>query len=134
MKRPQDIKLYGGLDRLSGEWVEAAIDQIKKTHLQKTDRRSPNPTFKTQLWLEFQEAEAKIEAMENPTARKRKLNDDRAESAKQREKRKEWRITSELQPHVLHNLQTSILKTGQRMRKQNPESLCAILHRIDGDS
>ena len=38
--------------------------------------------------MEFQEAEAKIEAMQNPTARKHKLNDDRVESAKQQEKRK----------------------------------------------
>ena len=37
---PHTIKLFGGLDRFSGEWVEAANDQIKKTHMQKTDRLS----------------------------------------------------------------------------------------------
>ena len=143
---PHTIKLFGGLDRFSGEWVEAANDQIKKTHMQKTNRRSPKLTLQTQLRLEFQEAEAKVEAMQNPTARKRKLNDDRAESAKQREKKKRMEEETERvaatrsaqSPYVdlsVRELREVIyLKTGERTRKQNPESLRAILHRIDGNA
>ena len=145
---PHTIKLFGGLDKLSGEWVEAANDQIKKTHMQKTDRRSPKLTLQTQLRIEFQEAEAKLEAKENgkPNARKRKLSVDQTEKAKQREKKRreeeeEERVaaTDAVQsPYInlsVKELRDAIhLKTGERTRKQNPESLRAILHRIDGDT
>ena len=56
--------------------------------MQKTDRRSPKLTLQTQLRLEFHEAEANVETTQNFTSRKRKLNVDQAESAKQREKKK----------------------------------------------
>ena len=47
-----------------------------------------------------------IEAMQNPTARKRKLSDDRVESAKQREKRKSGRGK-----RAWHNLHTLIFQS-----------------------
>ena len=73
-----------------------------------------------------------IEAMQNPTARKRNLNDDRVESAKQQEKRKRVEEENERvaatcaaqSPYIdlsVRELREVIyLKTGERTRKQNP--------------
>ena len=69
---PHSVKLFGGLDKLSGETVEAANDAIKRTHMRKTDHRSPKLTLQTQLRIELQEMESRLEAHQNPVVQKRK--------------------------------------------------------------
>ena len=145
---PYSVKLFGGMSRLSGELVEAANDSIKKTHLRKTDHRSPRLTLQTQLRIELQDAQAKLEAHLNPTTRKRKpaaQHPWQGQGLKEREKRKrmeeeEERATATAaQESPYSNLTEKELKDliyargGVKTRKQNRVALLDILTRIDSN-
>ena len=146
---PHSVKLFGAVARLSGELVEKQNDSIKKTHMQKTNHRSPRLTLQTQLRIELQEAETKLEAHLNPVVRKRKQMAQhpwQGEGIKEREKRRrlqeeEERVAatvSQQSPNA--NLSLKELKdliyarTGQKTRKQNQQNLIDILTRIDENS
>ena len=137
------VKLFGGVDKLSGEWVEAANDDIKRTHMRKTDRRTPKMTLQTQLRIELQEAETKLEAHLHGQKRKRKVqNPGQGEEMKEREKKKRLEEEQERSaatraiqsPYA--NLSVPELreviftKTGQRTRKQTKQGLIDILNSI----
>ena len=69
---PMSIELYGGIDRFSGELVEACNDDIKRTHLRRTNRKNPCLTLQTQLRIELQARKAEIRKLITPDTRKRK--------------------------------------------------------------
>ena len=52
---PMSVKLFGGLNKLNGEWVEAANDSIKRLHLQRTARKCPKQTLMMQRRNEHHE-------------------------------------------------------------------------------
>ena len=143
------VKLFGGFDKLSGELVENNNDSVKKTHMQKTDHRSPKMTLQTQLRIELQEATAKLDAHENPVPRKRKQTAQhpwQGEGIKEREKRK--RLEEEAERSAVNAAQQSpysaltaeelkdliFARTGRKTRKQNPQCLIDILTEIDNGS
>ena len=144
---PFSVKLFGGMSRLSGELVEAANDSIKKTHLRKTDHRSPKLTLLTQLRIELQDAQARLEAHQNPTSRKRKPTAQhpwQGTGLKEREKRKRLEEEEErasataAQQSPYANLSDAELKDliyargGEKTRKQKRVFLLDILKRMDG--
>ena len=146
---PYSVKLFGGVSRLSGELVEAANDSVKKTHLRKTNHRSPKLTLQTQLRVELQEAQGKLEAHRNPVVRKRKQMAQhpwQGQGIKEREKRQRLQeeeeratVTAAQQPSY-SNLSAKELRdmiharSGEKTRKQNRIPLLDILNRIDSNS
>ena len=142
---PHSISLFGGNDKLSGEWVEAQNDEVKKTHLQKTDHRSPNQTLQTQLRLEWQEAETKLEEHDAGGRKRRAPRPENAERMKEIQKKRrveeeEERVaaTTALQSPYANftakELRKIIFdKTGKKTRKQNLQCLLDILHQFDSN-
>ena len=146
---PYSIKLFGGISRLSGELVEAANDSVKQTHLRKTNHHSPKLTLQTQLRIELQEAQAKLDAHQNPTVRKRKPTAQhpwQGQGLKEREKRRRVEEEEEranataAQQSPYSNLSEKELRDliyargGEKTRKQTRIPLLDILRRIDGDT
>ena len=142
---PHSISLFGGSDKHNGEWVEAQNDEVKKTHLQKTDHRSPKQTLQTQLRLEWQEAETKLEEHAAGGKKRRAPCPGNAEGMKEIQKKRrveeeEERVaaTTALQsPYAAlsaKELQGLIFaKTGKKTRKQNVQCLLDILHQFDSN-
>ena len=143
------VKLFGGIDKLSGELVEANNDSVKKTHMRKTDHRSPKLTLQTQLRIELQDAETKLEAHRNPVVRKRKQTEQdpwHASGIKEREKRRRMEEEEErlavtaAQQCPYANLSVNELKelifarTGKKTRKQSLQCLIDILKAIDSNA
>ena len=50
---PMTIALFGSLGLLNGELVEKANDEMKRSHLRKTDRKHPKQTLQIQLRIEY---------------------------------------------------------------------------------
>ena len=140
---PYVVKLRGGLEKFSGESLEKKNDDVKKTHMRKTDHRSPKQTLQTQLRIEYQEADAKLEAHLAGENKRKRSFPGRAEEVRERMKRRkeleeEERVaaTAALQsPYA--NLSAKelreiiYLKTGKKTQKQKVQYLLDILHQID---
>ena len=69
---PMSVESNGGIDRFSGELVEACNDDVKRTHLRRTDRKNPCLTLQAQLWIELQARKSGIRKLATPDTRKRK--------------------------------------------------------------
>ena len=141
------VSLFGGLDKLSGEWVEAANDDMKKTHLRKTHHRSPKLTLQTQLRIELQAIESKLENHHAPRKRK-----ERPQNPQHGERMREWEKRRRIQEEEERDAATTAVqspyeslsvdelkavifkKTGKKTRKQNRQSLLDILLRVDNES
>ena len=145
---PMSVQLYGGIDRFSGELVEACNDDIKRTHLRRTDRKNPCLTLQTQLRIELQERKAEIRKLSIPDTRKRKAGQQHPwqaygirefqQNQRQREDEERQQATA-AQLGPLDALSVAELrdlihsKTGKRTRKQNRENLVAILMNLSPD-
>lgn len=70
---PYSVKQFGGLDKLSGELLEAQNDQIKKTHLRRTHHKDPKMTLRMEKRRELQEMAFEVDALQHAKPRKRKL-------------------------------------------------------------
>ena len=145
---PMSIELYGGIDRFSGELVEACNDDIKRTHLRRTDRKNPCLTLQTQLRIDLQARKAEIRRLTTPDTRKRKAGQQhpwqafgvREYQQQQRQRENAERHQATLaQMGPLDALSVAELrdlihaKTGKRTRKQNRENLIAMLMNLSED-
>ena len=140
------VSVYGGLAKMSGEWVENANDSLKRTHLKRTDRRHPRQTLRTQLRIEYHEAQARLDAKNAKIERKRKatvqhpwqgfglkarneqdqMND---RNAREEATRSQKSPLEELSIKELQNLIHE--KTGKRTRKKTKETLIVVLQNLN---
>ena len=63
---PFALSLFGGLDKLSGEWVENQNDQIKRTFLARTHHKNPKQTLLIEKRREKQLMMKQIEDLGKP--------------------------------------------------------------------
>ena len=68
---PFSVSRFGGLDKLSGELLEAQNDEIKKTHLRRTHCKDARLTLRMEKRREFQAMEEELEAMNRPKRRRK---------------------------------------------------------------
>ena len=140
------VSVFGGLAKMSGEWVENANDSLKRTHLKRTDRRHPRQTLRTQLRIEYHEAQARLEAKNEKIERKRKATVQhpwQGFGLKERNEQEQMnnRIAREEasrnQKSPLEDLSVKELqelvheKTGKRTRKKTRETLMMVLQNLN---
>jgi hypothetical protein len=70
---PYSAMLFGGLDKLSGEMLEAQNDQIKQTHLRRTHHKDPKMTLRMEKRRELQEMQFEIDEMQRRKPKKRRI-------------------------------------------------------------
>ena len=140
---PMSVKLFGGQDRLSGELVEKKNDSLKRTHLQKTNRKDPQMTLRTQLRIEWHERAKQLKEFEEGKKRKsRTQHPSVAEGNRQREKERRGREDTERRqfsddqsPYselsILQLKELIQTKTGKRTQKRTREALLDILRSVE---
>ena len=142
---PMSVKLFGGQDKLNGQLVEKKNGGIKKTHLQKTNRKNPQMTLTTQLRIEHHELEKEAKELEAEKGRKSRAtshcaavgegNRQREKEARQREEEERRQFTEERTPYAelsLPQLKELIkTKSGKSTLKRTREGLLAILQNLD---
>ena len=146
---PMCVRLHGGLDRLSGELVELANDNVKRTHHRRTNQRDPHLTLQTQLRIELQERNRELKVAQEGETRKRRAGQQhpwQAHGMKELVSKKRRLEEVERQEATLaqcgpyDNLTVQQLKdeiksrTGGSTRKTKRESLIAVLMNLDEPS
>ena len=142
----KSVEVFGGLDKLSGEWVEKRNANIKHTFHHKTNHQNCKKTLLAELRIEHQEAEEQYKKFCLEKTKKRKASVLHPwQGVGVRELYKRRRLEEEEEREAVNTAQKSPYqdlppnqlrdiihsRTGQRTRKQTPQSLLNIISAIE---
>lgn len=140
------VKVFGGLGKLSGQWVEKRNSHVKRNHLQKTNHHNAKQSLLVELRMEHQEAEEQYKSSVLSQTKKRKatvlhpwqgVGVRELHKRRRQEEEEEREAVNVEQRSELQDLQPNQLReiiharTGQRTRKQNHQSLLNIIHAME---
>ena len=137
------VKLLGPQDRLNGQLVENKNDSVKTTHLQRTNRKDPAMTLRSQLRIEYHQMKEEEERAANPKKRKARQQHPsvgEGNSAREKERRRvedaeRQRLTEAQRPYAdlsIPELKELIRgKTGKKSQKRTRDALLDVLWRLN---